>query len=66
MYLYDTIISVVTVALHTCLWYNLDPELELQTGHSNQCEKYLRTALITAWMGADSALKDANCSVKKM
>ena len=34
---------------------------ELQTGHSNQCVnlKYLCTALITAWMGADSALKDA-------
>ena len=23
-----TIISVLTVALYTCLWYNLDPELE--------------------------------------
>ena len=34
---------------------------ELQTGHSNQCVKlkYLCTALITAWMGEDSALKDA-------
>ena len=28
MYIYDTIISVLTVALYTCLWYNLDPELE--------------------------------------
>ena len=30
-------------------------------GHSNQCVKlkYLCTALITTWMGADSALKDA-------
>ena len=30
---------------------------ELQTGHSNQCVKlkYLCKALITAWMGADSA-----------
>ena len=30
---------------------------ELQTGHSNQCVKlkYLCIALITAWMGADSA-----------
>ena len=30
-------------------------------GHSNQCVKlkYLRTALITTWMGTDSALKDA-------
>ena len=37
----------------------IDPELE--TGHSNQCVKlkYLCTALITAWMGADLALKDA-------
>ena len=32
---------------------------KLQTGHSNQRVKlkYLCTALITAWMGEDSALK---------
>ena len=62
MYVYDTILSVLTVVLYTCLWYNLDLSLsELQTGHSNQCVnlKYLCTALITAWMGADLALKDA-------
>ena len=53
--------SVLTVALYTCLWYNLDPELA--DCYSNQCVKlkYLRIALITAWKGADSAaaLKDA-------
>ena len=33
----------------------------LQIGHSNQCVKlkYSRTGLITTWMGADSALKNA-------
>jgi len=44
-------LSVLTVALYTCLWYNLDTELEWTA----DCD----TALITAWMGADSALKDA-------
>ena len=42
----------------------------LQSGHSNQCVKleYPCTAQITAWMGADSALKHAvyNYSVKNM
>ena len=59
MYVYDTILSVLTVVLYTCLWtLSLS---ELQTGHNNQCVnlKYLCTALITAGMGADSALKDA-------
>ena len=46
-------------ALTAAHLYNLDPSL--QTGHSNQCVKlkYLCTALITTWMGADSGLKDA-------
>ena len=49
------ILLVVTVAP---LYIPLDTELgELQTGHGNQCEKlkYSCTALVTAWMGADSA-----------
>ena len=49
--------SVLTVALYTCLWYKLDPDLsEVQSGHSNQCVKlkYLHvcTALINCMDGS--------------
>ena len=67
MYFYNTVISLSLyidsgTLVTTCIWYNLDPDLSgLQIGHSNQCVKlkYLCTALITTWMGADAALKGA-------
>ena len=51
-------LSLICFESGTCLWYNLDPGLEWAADWSLKLN-YLCTALVTAWMGADSALKDA-------
>ena len=51
--------SVLTVALYTCLWYNLDPEHE-RTADWSVCKTQLPIHSINNCMdGAASALKDA-------
>ena len=68
MYLYDTTYKSVLDSNHPMHASGITKTLnstELQTGHSNQCVKIqilfikVMHSIITAWMVADSALKDA-------
>ena len=57
------LVLLVVSLLYTCDRIKTLSLSGLPTDHSNQCVKlkYSCTALITAWMGADSALKHACC-----